>query len=195
MLDLADDFRDYTVFYNGPASGASAPDHFHFQLASRHEMPLEAEAGHSSLRKVIHQNEAYTLATLEGYLREVFILESASKAILMQAFERLQQAVGKVIPYEEEPRFNLFAWKEGDKWTVCLFPRRQWRPRQFYETGDRQIMFSPGCADMAGLIIAPRREDFERYTPALLADLFRQVSITPHEKEEMIALFHQQKAT
>ena len=48
---------------------------------------------------------------------------------------------------------------------------------------------------MAGLIIAPRREDFERYTPALLADLFRQVSITPPEKEEMIALFHQQKAT
>ena len=41
MLDLADDFRNYTVFYNGPASGASAPDHFHFQLASRHEMPLE----------------------------------------------------------------------------------------------------------------------------------------------------------
>lgn len=195
MLDLADDFRNYTVFYNGPASGASAPDHFHFQLASRHEMPLEAEAGHSSLRKVIHQNDTYTLATLEGYLREVFILESASKAILMQAFERLQQAVGKVIPYEEEPRFNLFAWKEGDQWTVCLFPRRQWRPRQFYETGDRQIMFSPGCADMAGLIIAPRREDFERYTPALLTDLFRQVSITPHEKEEMIALFHQQKAT
>ena len=31
MLDLARQLTDYTIFYNGPKCGASAPDHAHFQ--------------------------------------------------------------------------------------------------------------------------------------------------------------------
>ena len=41
ILDFARKYPDYTAFYNGPASGASAPDHLHFQAAPRHKMPLE----------------------------------------------------------------------------------------------------------------------------------------------------------
>ena len=41
---------------------------------------------------------------------------------------------------------------------------------------------------MAGLIIAPRKEDYERYTPELLTDLFNQVSINTTELEAII--FH-----
>ena len=41
MLDLAKALKDYTVFYNGPECGASAPDHHHFQAAPRGLMPLE----------------------------------------------------------------------------------------------------------------------------------------------------------
>ena len=33
MLDLARKYTDFTFFYNGPKSGASAPDHHHFQAA------------------------------------------------------------------------------------------------------------------------------------------------------------------
>ena len=51
--------------------------------------------------------------------------------------------------------------------------------------GEERVMFSPGCADMAGLVIAPRREDFERYTPELLEDLFGQVTVTPAQGEEI----------
>ena len=31
MLSLAKELQDFTLFYNGPKCGASAPDHFHFQ--------------------------------------------------------------------------------------------------------------------------------------------------------------------
>ncbi|MCK5371279.1 MAG: DUF4922 domain-containing protein, partial [Cyclobacteriaceae bacterium] len=31
MLEIAKALEDFTVFYNGPKCGASAPDHFHFQ--------------------------------------------------------------------------------------------------------------------------------------------------------------------
>ena len=35
---------DYTLFYNGPRSGASAPDHMHFQVGTRDFMPIDHEA-------------------------------------------------------------------------------------------------------------------------------------------------------
>ena len=43
MLALAREFEGYTLFYNGPKCGASAPDHHHFQVAPRGLMPLEVQ--------------------------------------------------------------------------------------------------------------------------------------------------------
>lgn len=43
MTDLARHYPDFTFFYNGPHSGASAPDHFHFQACPRLMMPLERD--------------------------------------------------------------------------------------------------------------------------------------------------------
>ena len=43
MLDLARKYQDFTFFYNGPKSGASAPDHHHFQAAPKGLMPLETD--------------------------------------------------------------------------------------------------------------------------------------------------------
>lgn len=41
MLRLACDLEGYTVFYNGPQCGASAPDHLHFQAVPSEYMPLD----------------------------------------------------------------------------------------------------------------------------------------------------------
>ena len=43
MLDLARKYTDFTFFYNGPRSGASAPDHHHFQAAPSGIIPLECD--------------------------------------------------------------------------------------------------------------------------------------------------------
>ena len=44
LLGLARDLAPrYTVFYNGPRCGASAPDHLHFQAGSRQFMPIEGQ--------------------------------------------------------------------------------------------------------------------------------------------------------
>jgi ATP adenylyltransferase/5',5'''-P-1,P-4-tetraphosphate phosphorylase II len=37
MFDLAEALDSYTVFYNGARSGASAPDHMHFQITARNK--------------------------------------------------------------------------------------------------------------------------------------------------------------
>ncbi len=41
MLSLAEAMPLFTVFYNGPQCGASAPDHFHFQAGNIGFMPVE----------------------------------------------------------------------------------------------------------------------------------------------------------
>lgn len=53
LLDLTFDFQGYTLFYNGPTCGASAPDHFHFQMCPRHLMPLEEDAANEELRRYL----------------------------------------------------------------------------------------------------------------------------------------------
>ena len=41
MLNYSLFFKDHVIFYNGPKSGASAPDHFHFQVGNKGFLPLE----------------------------------------------------------------------------------------------------------------------------------------------------------
>lgn len=40
MLLLNKDFSDFTIIYNGPESGASAPDHLHFQACRKNFLPI-----------------------------------------------------------------------------------------------------------------------------------------------------------
>ncbi|MEG0796892.1 MAG: DUF4922 domain-containing protein [Odoribacter sp.] len=181
LLSLTFDFPEYTTFYNGPSCGASAPDHFHFQMVPRHRMPLEEDIDKVSLREYILQKENYSLSTLNRYRRNILLLQGTDRQLLSRLYTRIQKIVGEEIPYEEEPMMNLLAWFEKNQWTICIFPRKTRRPWQFYAEGKEQVLFSPGCVDMAGLIIAPRREDFDRYSEELLTDLFRQVCA---EKED-----------
>lgn len=43
MLELAGALTEYTIFYNGPKCGASAPDHAHFQAGNKGFMPIEKD--------------------------------------------------------------------------------------------------------------------------------------------------------
>ena len=80
MLDFAVKYPDWTVFYNGPESGASAPDHLHFQAVPRHQLPLEAavdaflDAPGTPLASV----KDATLYRYDGYARGVFALKATT---------------------------------------------------------------------------------------------------------------------
>ena len=73
LLDLTFDFQGYTLFYNGPTCGASAPDHFHFQMCPRHLMPLEEDAANEELRRYLVKKDYYSVSILKDYLREVIL--------------------------------------------------------------------------------------------------------------------------
>ncbi len=185
LLELAREFEGYTVFYNGPECGASAPDHFHFQMAPRHAMPVEEDCLRSALWQGVCEGAGITAGVLRNYLREVIVLRGDSPR-LPEVLEEVQRLIGRHIPWSSEPMLNLLAWHEAGQWTVCVFPRRRGRPHQYFATGSEQILFSPGSVDMAGLIIAPRREDYERYSVELLTDLFSQVGADAPAWERII---------
>lgn len=80
-------------------------------------------------------------------------------------------------PQEEEPMMNLIAFTENNKYILHIFPRKAHRPKQFYNTGSRQLLISPGALDMAGLMITTRTEDFEKIRKQDIEDIYSQVSM------------------
>jgi hypothetical protein len=172
MLDLAKALDSYTVFYNGPRSGASAPDHMHFQVVTKHYMPIDQLD--VSQTKLIREETNARLYLLDNYLRNGWIISSESKEEAQRLFDRLCRALD-VPAGETEPRMNLFCNYEKGRWILKVIPRRKHRPSQFFAQGEEQLLSSPGAADVGGVFVTTREEDFRKATPALLRDVYSQV--------------------
>lgn len=109
MLNLAFDLPGYTLFYNGPQCGASAPDHFHFQIAPRGIMPSETDVENPDLTRIIRQADYYSIATIDNYLRRIIILKASDHKLLTKLFGELNGILQQYIPCVPEPMYNLLA--------------------------------------------------------------------------------------
>lgn len=107
MLRLACDLEGYTVFYNGPQCGASAPDHLHFQAVPSKCMPLDRRY---------------------PFKRHYFI-DSQERV-----GEALSELLDSLSAYGDEPMVNI-ALRAVDSSTIeaVVVPRRAHRP-QCYDT-------------------------------------------------------------
>lgn len=155
MLTLAEHLPDYVVFYNGQTSGASAPDHFHFQAGLKTPVLLQGD----------------------NNLRNCMLIESARKSDAEEIFEDVYHYLHSLQPEQPEPMMNVIAFMEEDRYKLHLFPRKAHRPRQYYEEGLKQLLISPGAVDMAGLIVSVREEDFNKITQQDIEDIYSQVSL------------------
>ena len=72
----------------------------------------------------------------------------------------------------------------GD-YVFAVIPRRKHRPDCYTAEGDAQYIISPGALDMAGLIITPRKEDFERLDADTLHEIISEVGITTDIADEI----------
>ena len=184
MLDFAVKYPDYLVFYNGPSSGASAPDHLHFQAVPRHNLPLE-EAVDKFLDAPCEPLASVKDATLyryPGYTEGVFALKATTSKSLAKLFYRLLDCTDRP-EGEIEPKFNLFAYVKDGEYRTFVTMRAAKRSHHFTATGEDHLTISPGAADMAGVFVAPFREDFDKVTAAQLGEMLSEVSISRHERE------------
>ncbi|MDA8124415.1 MAG: GNAT family N-acetyltransferase [Deltaproteobacteria bacterium] len=177
FLRLAADFGPgTTVFYNGPRSGASAPDHLHFQAAPAGLMPVEAEVSAAASRTKVKQKAGATLWRTEGLGRGALVIEGKEAGAVAAAVATVLEALGRSDELEEEPLLNLLATHGGGGWRLILFPRRKHRPAAYFKEGEERLLVSPGAADMGGLFITPVEKDFFAFNRALVLEIFAEVA-------------------
>lgn len=184
MLDFTRAYPDYIVFYNGPASGASAPDHLHFQAASRGHMPLERaiDAFLDSPGEPLASVKDATLYRYPHFVGGVFALKATTSKSLAKLFYRLLDCTDR-LEAESEPKFNLYTYVKGSEYRTFVVMRSAKRSHHFYSSGPDHLTISPGAADMAGVFVAPFREDYDKATPALMEEMLSEVTISRNEQD------------
>ena len=80
---------------------------------------------------------------------------------------------------------NIVAWHVDEEFISVVFPRKKHRPDCYYKTGDEQYLVSPGALDMAGYLITPRHEDYERITPEVAEDILKECALSADELETL----------
>lgn len=173
----------YVLFYNGAKCGASAPDHFHFQAVKQSDVPV-IQQWERLMETAVRETEiktengnTYSSFQITSYICpiQVFICNHSADILpemINQYLESLPLHEG-----ESEPRYNLFAWQDKQRgFTMAYFPREEHRPTCYTATRGEQLLVSPGALDMAGLLVTPRKEDFDRITESDITKIYKEVA-------------------
>ena len=184
MLGLSKQLPAFTIFYNGPKCGASAPDHFHFQAGTKGMMPVDREIGVISEygEELFDNGKISVKGAGVNYLRQLIIMTSSFEEELERQFRKIA-GILKERGEEGEPMMNILATWENGQWRVIIFPRDRQRPDQFFASGKKQLVMSPASVELGGLAILPRREDFDKINRHDLVSIYRQVSINEKDFE------------
>ncbi|MFV0311264.1 MAG: DUF4922 domain-containing protein [Dysgonomonas sp.] len=183
MLDLAKCLGEYTLFYNGPKCGASAPDHAHFQAGIKGFLPIEKDIW-SITKEEIHKSEGLTIYAAKEYLRNFFLLEATNKDNAVIFFKKLH-ALLDWNDGDKEPMMNILCWYEEDKYYSCIFPREKHRPDCFFAEGDDNLLISPAAVDLGGVFITPLEKDYDKITAKDIEAILKEICIS---KEKMQAI-------
>ena len=166
MLDIASRLEPgYMIFYNGPRSGASAPDHLHMQIGRSEGIPLVDK---------LRENEPPQKdepVTIQPFGFPIIVLKGNDPAKLWDYVSGMTVYDG-----ESEPRMNVLSFNREGQVITAIIPRGKHRPDCYYAEGADRIMVSPGAVDMFGLVITPRKEDFDSLTERQVLDIYHQVT-------------------
>ncbi len=168
MLLLADDLPEYTIFYNGPACGASAPDHMHFQAVPMGALPVQkwVDTGHA-------------LADTPYFIGARYLVFTDREDGIQQFNRLMAQYPIHTEVEEEEPRVNVIAWKHADEYRVVIFFRAESRPACFFTDNEAErILFSPASVEMSGIGVVSDATSFEKITEDKFLSIIQEVSYT-----------------
>ena len=208
MMRITEGFKHLFVFYNGPCCGASAPDHIHFQAGSRGVVPLERDweelyyANSSRIYPVSDDDfiewmkmdtsaDDTGIFSLRGYVVPGFIIVTRTPETNDFLFRKIYDAL-PLPEGETEPMMNILSWTMESEFdgkpriVSVILPRAKHRPDCYFKQGKEQIVVSPGAIDMGGLIITPRKEDFEKLNADMVVSILKEVGMSPDEEVKTI---------
>jgi diadenosine tetraphosphate (Ap4A) HIT family hydrolase len=181
MLDLSKDLsKHYSVIYNGPRCGASAPDHLHFQAGNKFFMTIDDEFHQikNEYGKVIYENDDLSFYAIDDGVRKFVSIESLNKELVVNTFNKFYKIYSDLMNEEQEPMINLVSFYEEEYgWRVIIFLRAKHRPAVFFAEDESKMLVSPAAIDLGGVCVFPREEDFNRITKEMIADIFKEVFI------------------
>lgn len=149
MISLANTLDGFTVFYNGPKCGASAPDHCHFQAAP---------SKYFSIWDALPDKQE-TAVEIFDLLPGCISITSTDAGTHEAAMNRIMSTLPSA--GSNEPDVNILTRHNTGIFQSVIFPRRRHRPLCFGTGNDPgSRMVSPASIDMAGVIVTPRRSDF-----------------------------------
>jgi hypothetical protein len=190
MLDLSKNLsKHYSVIYNGPRCGASAPDHLHFQAGNKFFMPIDDEFQliKNEYGNEIFENDDLSVFAVDDGLRKFISIESLDKDLIVKTFNKFYKSYSELMNEEQEPLMNLAGFYEAEfGWRVIIFLRAKHRPAVFFAEDESKMLVSPASIDLGGVCVFPREEDFNRITKEQIADIFREVFVD-EEKLDSIA--------
>lgn len=117
FLELTRRLAPFTVFYNGPRSGASAPDHAHFQAVTRGIMPLDEE-----VTQFIRHPYASVYDTVYSRSPETSAPASSSKPPPPRPppGSSRRSTPPCRFPGEPEPMMNIFGSYYDNNWVITV---------------------------------------------------------------------------
>ena len=190
MLDLSKDLsRYYTVIYNGPRCGASAPDHLHFQAGNKSFMPIDDEFHQikNEYGKVIYEDDELSFYAIDDGIRKFISIESIDKEIIVNTFNKFYNIYSELMNEEQEPMINLVSFYEEEYgWRVIIFLRAKHRPAVFFAEDDSKMLVSPAAIDLGGVCVFPRQEDFNRITKEQITEIFKEVFIDQNKLKSLV---------
>jgi hypothetical protein len=173
--------KHFTVFYNGPLCGASAPDHLHFQAGRRNSMPIESEITILKSKygeEIASDKTGCEVTFIDDKLRKIILFEGRKKLNVINrfySFLKIYSSKSNLI----EPMMNILGlYEEESGWRILVMLRAKHRPKVFYNEGVDRILFSPAACDYGGLCITPLEKDYVKFNKELLKSIFMEVSLT-----------------
>lgn len=183
---------ELVVFYNGPKCGASAPDHCHFQAGCSGFLPIQTgwQRYSRNMTELYSTAEGDSISIINEYPTPALLIRSHSQKTDAELFKVVYKALPHN-PGDSEPMMNLVCWRTEDTSFTVVFARGKHRPDCYPQpegaAEDASFMISPGALDMAGLIITPRKEDFDRLTAEKAIAILKEVSLGDTQFQETAA--------
>lgn len=183
MLKLAADLKGYTVFYNGPRCGASAPDHMHFQAGNSDFLTLESIVSGGEL-KLVKAEDGAKLYVSDAQPLRYFVIDAVRPEAGAELFEDLVKAM-PLPEGDAEPMMNILAYATEKGTRAVIVPRKRHRPSFYGDGSGDTMMISPASVDMGGVFITPLEKDFEQLDADLIRKIFDELCLSKNEINEI----------
>jgi hypothetical protein len=181
LLNFSKDLsKNYSVVYNGPKCGASAPDHLHFQAGTKGFMPLDDEFHlvKNEFGEELFSDDNILITGIDDGLRKFITMESISYDLMVEWFQNILNVLNTENPSEPESLMNIISgYDEEFGWQIAIFLREKHRPTHYFREGESRILLSPASVDLAGCCITPDENSFEKINENILREIFSEVFV------------------